>query len=67
MTWIKTIPFADADDRLRTLMSEVRKLYPIEYSEGVPAAGDGDNEAEGVVASHTLIPEAMFTSSRGSV
>lgn len=60
MTWIKTIPYEEADDRLQKLMSEMRKLYPIEYAEGVPAAGDGDNESEGVVASHTLIPDAMY-------
>ena len=60
MTWIKTITFDDADERLRTLMTDMRRLYPIEYAGGVDAAGDGDDDNEGIVASHTLIPEAMY-------
>jgi len=60
MTWIKTVAFEEADERLKKLMMDVRSLYPIEYEGGVESAGDGEDEREGVVASHTLIPDAMY-------
>jgi hypothetical protein len=60
MTWIKTVPIAEASDRLRELMNEAHKLYPVEYEAPVPAAGDTGEDAAGIVASHTLIPEALY-------
>ena len=54
MTWIRTIPIEDADDRLRQAMEAQRVLYPIEYA--TPAAPGGDS----VVASHTLLPDVLF-------
>ena len=56
MTWITTIPPAEADDRLRSAFEAVTSLYPSEYGEtsAVPElAGDS------IVASHTLIPDAL--------
>ncbi len=57
MAWIKTVPWAEADDKLQKIMSELRASYPSEYNEPVPQASQSD---ESVIASHTLIPEAMF-------
>jgi hypothetical protein len=57
MAWIKTIPFAEADERLRALLIEVRAGCPAEYAEPVPSASPVN---ESIVASHTLIPEALF-------
>ena len=59
MTWIKTIPLAQADEKLRSLLAKQRSLYPSEYAEpALPQhAGDG---LPGIVASHTLIPEALY-------
>jgi hypothetical protein len=57
MTWIKTVRMED-DDRVRKAMEDQRALYPIEYATPVHAVNDG--EAAGIVASHTLIPEALF-------
>jgi alkylhydroperoxidase family enzyme len=54
MTWIKTIPFAQADEALRAALETQQKLYPAEY-----ARGPGDDGAAGIVASHTLIPAAL--------
>jgi hypothetical protein len=56
MTWIKTIPFAEGDEKLRGVLERQRALYPAEYS--VPT-GITD-EAGGIVASHSLIPEALY-------
>lgn len=60
MTWIKTIPMSEADDRLLRLMSETRELYPVEYKTPVEAAGDADDNSKGIMASHTLMPDAMY-------
>ena len=58
MTWIKTVPFDEADERLRRAMGAQRELYPIEYAEPVHPTPDG--ESSGIVASHSLIPDALY-------
>ena len=55
MTWIKTISASD-DEQLRRAIEAQRALYPIEYAEPVHPTGDG---ASSIVASHSLIPEAL--------
>jgi hypothetical protein len=57
MTWIKTVPLADADDALRQAIEQQRALYPKEYAQPVHPTGDGTS---GIVASHSLIPEALY-------
>jgi len=57
MTWIKTVPLAESDDRLRRVMQMQRDLYPIEYATPVHPTADGTAE---IVASHSLIPEALY-------
>ena len=56
MTWIRTIPAARADDKLRQAMESQKAFYPIEYATPVHATTDGAAE---IVASHSLIPEAL--------
>jgi hypothetical protein len=56
MTWIKTVPLSEADDKLIRAMQDQRALYPIEYATPVFPTNDGPS---GIVASHTLIPEAL--------
>lgn len=58
MTWIKTIPFSEADEKLKRAMQEQRALYPIEYA--VPVHPTPDGESSGIVESHSLIPDALF-------
>ena len=58
MTWIKTVR-VDEDERVKHAMESQRKLYPIEYATPV-AVVDGGDEAAGIVASHTLLPDALF-------
>lgn len=56
MTWIKTVPI-DADTKVRQAMEAQRALYPPEYAVPVhPAEGGGSQ----IVASHSLIPEALY-------
>ena len=56
MTWIRTIPMSEAGEALKRAVEEQRKLYPAEYAEHVHPTGDGTS---GIVASHSLIPEAL--------
>lgn len=63
MTWIRTIALADADERLRQALAAQRALYPREYAAPVPAAESGraaGDDLPGIVASHSLIPEALY-------
>jgi hypothetical protein len=55
MTWIRTISF-DADERLRAARVAQRALYPVEYA--TPTHPD-HKDTDGIVASHSLIPDAM--------
>lgn len=57
MTWIRTIPLSEADEKLRHAIEDQRGLYPIEYKTPVHPTGDGTS---GIVASHSLIPDALF-------
>lgn len=57
MTWIKTIPMDEADDRLRLAMEAQQELFPVEYATPVHPTPDG---AAGIMASHSLIPEALL-------
>lgn len=59
MTWIKTIPPAEADAGLLAIYQAVQALYPIEYKDVVPAVRRSDGTADSIVAAHSLIPEAM--------
>ncbi|MGI9165977.1 MAG: hypothetical protein ACR2G5_06265 [Pyrinomonadaceae bacterium] len=58
MTWIKTISLDEADEKLRSAILDQRKLYPIEYATPVHPTADG--ETAGIVASHSLIPDALY-------
>ena len=55
MAWIETIPFTKADEPLRAAIEGQKALYPKEY-ERAP----GDDGSSSIVATHTLIPEALF-------
>ncbi|MGH9454445.1 MAG: hypothetical protein ACRD2O_10815 [Terriglobia bacterium] len=57
MTWIRTIPMDEADDALRKAMEAQRALYPVEYATPVHSAEGGGAQ---IVASHSLIPEALY-------
>ena len=57
MTWIKTVSPAE-DEEVRKAVESHRELYPIEYTTPVHPTPDG--ETAGIVASHSLIPKALY-------
>ena len=57
MTWIRTTPLEGEEDAVNNAMADQRKLYPIEYAQPVQEL---DQRVPGIVASHTLIPQAMY-------
>lgn len=57
MTWIKTIPYAEADAALREAADGQRALYPREYE---APAFPGQTPGSGIVDAHSLIPDALF-------
>jgi hypothetical protein len=54
MTWIRTIPMEEADEKLRRMIEAQRAMYPREYASPVSPGGDS------IVASHTLMPDALY-------
>ena len=58
MTWIKTVPLTEASEALLRAQAMQRQLYPVEYATPVHPVGNG--ETSGIVASHSLIPDALF-------
>ena len=56
MAWIRTVPLEDADESLLKAMADQRSLYPAEYAQPVQELDQG---LPGIVASHTLIPQAL--------
>jgi hypothetical protein len=56
MAWIRTIALEDADENLLKAMADQRCLYPVEYAAPVQELDQG---LPGIVASHTLIPQAL--------
>jgi hypothetical protein len=59
MTWIGTISMADGGEELREAVEAQRRLYPAEYAQPVHPTGDDTSE---IVASHSLIPGALYHS-----
>jgi len=57
MPWIRTLSLDDADAQLLEVMAKQRSLYPVEYVQPVQELDQG---LPGIVASHTLIPEALY-------
>ena len=55
MAWIKTIPFTQADAKLREALDAQQALYPKEY-----ARDPSDDGSQSIVATHTLIPDALY-------
>ncbi|HEU4506817.1 MAG TPA: hypothetical protein VFR78_01170 [Pyrinomonadaceae bacterium] len=57
MTWIKTVSPEESEE-VRKAAEAQRELYPIEYATPVHPTADG--QTAGIVASHSLIPNAMY-------
>ena len=59
MTWIKTFRLEE-DERVMKAVMEQRKLYPQEYATPVPIVDEGFEN--GIVGSHTLLPDVLYHS-----
>jgi hypothetical protein len=57
MTWIRTVPLTEADEKLCQAIEGEKHFYPKEYAEPVHPDPSG---ASSIVGSHTLIPDALF-------
>jgi alkylhydroperoxidase family enzyme len=57
MTWIKTVSMED-DERVKKVMMAQRAVYPVEYV--TPVHPENNGESSNIVASHSLIPDALF-------
>jgi hypothetical protein len=57
MTWIRTVPLTEADEKLRQAIEGEKLLYPKEYATPVHPDASG---ASSIVGSHTLIPDALY-------
>lgn len=57
MTWIKTVPLSEAGADLTRALESQRSLYPREYA---TPAFPSDEGVAGIVASHSLIPDALL-------
>jgi hypothetical protein len=57
MTWIRTISSPEANERLGKAMEAQKALYPREYATPVHPVEGGSSE---IVASHSLIPDALY-------
>jgi hypothetical protein len=58
MTWIKTVSMQEAGEKLKKALDDERALYPREYSDPVHPTPDGDMSE--IVASHSLLPDALY-------
>lgn len=57
MAWIKTVPLAEADDKLLKAIDAQQELYPQEYRMPIPGTPDCDRPS--VVMAHSLMPEVL--------
>lgn len=62
MTWIKTIPPKEADEKLRQAVRGFQQLYPVEYRtevEGLKPVASGETGGN-ISASHSLLPDTLY-------
>ena len=59
MTWIRIINPEEASEPLRDCYQAVYSLYPPEYRQEVGEVQRSDGSADSIVASHSLIPDAL--------
>ena len=57
MTWIKTVTMEE-DERVKKATLAQRALYSIEYA--TPVHPENNGQSSSIVASHSLIPDALF-------
>ncbi len=62
MTWIKTTPQREADEKLRQSMQDFRRVYPPEYGTEVEALKQVESRDKGgsISDSHSLLPDTLY-------
>ncbi len=60
MTWIRTVPPAEAGPELKKIYETLYGMYPPEYHTEVDAVKRPDGTSDSIVAAHSLLPEAML-------
>jgi alkylhydroperoxidase family enzyme len=58
MTWIETVELSSGSEALRRACEMQQAMYPLEYASPVHPGAEG--QASGIVASHSLIPDALY-------
>jgi hypothetical protein len=59
LTWIQTIPAAEAAGELKRCYEAIYALYPPEYGADVASLVRPDGAVDSITAAHSLLPEAM--------
>ena len=60
MTWIRTAPLEGAEEALARARAMQRALYPAMYGQPAPPDMPPEIARDSIVASHTLIPDALY-------
>ena len=61
MTWIRTVPPAEADPELKKIYETLYGMYPAEYhADSGRGEAAGRRASDSIVAAHSLLPEAML-------
>jgi hypothetical protein len=60
--WIRTVPLAEADEKLCAALEGQAGLYPPEYRVPVPSLESVEDKGggAGIVMSHSLIPDVLY-------
>ena len=60
MTWIRTVPPAEAEGELKQIYETLYGMYPDEYHTAVDAVKRPDGTSDSIVQAHSLLPRAML-------
>ncbi len=62
MTWIKTIPMAEATPELGQAIEGQMHMYPPEYMTPVESLTTHENEGNGpaIIMAHSLLPQTLY-------
>jgi hypothetical protein len=61
MAWIKTIPYDEADEKLKQILDETRQSYPKEYAAGNPPSIPIDESIGYVILNFITVFSAVST------
>ena len=59
MTWIKTIPMAEADAKLGQAIEGQMQMYPPEYMTPVESLSECQTDGPAIIMAHSLLPDTL--------